>query len=143
MPEESFPTPNPNDDAIRRLERRIENLEYAAQSENRWWRGGLIAALVLIALSILVASHRHRHRLPPQMMGQMAPGMMAPGMMAPGMMGGWQGPRVMPYGPPPPQYWGGQGDPRFFGPQERWEWHHREHDDGPGPGPEAQPEQQK
>ena len=143
MPEESFPTPNPNDDAIRRLERRIENLEYAAQSENRWWRGGLIAALVLVALSILIAGHRRHHRPPPfPQMGSM--GQMGPGMMAPGTYGGWQGPRMMPYGPPPPPpYWGGQGDPRFFGPQERWEWHHHQQDDGPGPGPQAQPEQQK
>ena len=39
------------------LYRRIEHLE----SENRWWRGGLIAALVFIGLMILAAGHHRRH----------------------------------------------------------------------------------
>lgn len=125
MPEETIPPspPTPTDDAIRRLERRIEALEYAAQSENRWWRGGLIAALVLVALSILIlAHHRHHHRPPPRppMAGMMGPG--------------WQG-RMMPYGPPPP-YWGwGPGrppGPEYWGPPE-W-WHRR---DWNGPAPET------
>ena len=126
MPEESPSTPASNDDAIRRLERRIESLEYAAQHENKWWRGGLIAALVLIALSILIAGH-HRHHHPPPM---------GPA----GMMGmqGWQGPRMMPYGPPPPPpWWGyGRGDGNY-GPPEGWQ--HR-HWDGPGSeGPQPPP----
>ena len=115
MPEESISTPGPNDDALRRLEHRIESLEYAAQQENRWWRGGLIAALVLVALSILIAGHhRHRHH----------------------MMMGWQGRQMMPYGPPPPPYpdYGYYGGPQG--------WHHRQWD-GPGPGFEAQPQPPK
>ena len=134
MPEESTGTPGPqspqssqssqssNDDAIRRLERRIESLEYAAQQENKWWRGGLIAALVLVALSILIAGH-HRHHHPP------------PGMMGMGMMGSCQGPRMMPYGPPPPNWGYGQGGNYGYGPQEGWR-HHREWN---GPGAEAPP----
>ena len=123
MPEESIGTPSPqspNDDAIRRLERRIESLEYAAKHENKWWRGGLIAALVLVALSILIAGH-HRHHHPP-------PGVM----MGPGMMGmrGWQGGERTPYGPPPPPNWGYRPG---YGPQEGW--HHQWN----GPGPEGQP----
>jgi len=126
VPEESIGTPGPNDDAIRRLERRLEAFELAAQNENRWWRGGLIAALVLVALSIMIARH-HRHcPLPPRItMGQMGEG--------------WQGPRMMPYGPPPnwdygPGPQGGYGD---YGPP--WGWHHRHHDDGPGPEGEPPP----
>lgn len=120
MPEETTGTPgqpSQNDDALRRLERRIESLEFATQQENRWWRGGLIAALVLVAFSILIAGHHRRHHPPPQMMG---------------MMGGCQGPRMMPYGPAQPPYWGpGSG---YYGPPEGW--HHRQWN---GPEPEAQP----
>src|ERR1039458_5141045 len=87
VPEESISTPGQNDDALGRLERRIESLEFAAQREDRWWRGGLIAALVLVALSILIAGH-HRHHHPPPMTG----------------MRGCEGQRMMPYGPPPPPY---------------------------------------
>jgi hypothetical protein len=99
VPEESISTPQ-NDDAIRRLERRIENLEFATRQENRWWRGGLIAALVLVALSILIAGHR-RHHCPPPMMG----------------MRGWAMPHTMPYAPGPPPYYGPGG---YYGPPEGW-----------------------
>ena len=128
MPEESMASPN--DDAIRRLERRLEALEYAAQSENRWWRGGLIAALVLVALSILIAGHRHRHHWPPP-----------PPMMGQGMMGGCepQMPYGSPYGQMPPN-WGygsgpqGGGGWRHFGPPEMWQHQHEN-----APAPEAPP----
>jgi hypothetical protein len=116
MPEESSSSPGQNDEALRRLERRIEGLEYAAQRENKWWRGGLIAALVLVALSILIAGH-HRHHHPPPMMGS-------------GMMGmrGCQGQGMMPYCPPPPTFWDyGRGG---YGPPEAWRHHQW---NGPGP----------
>ncbi|MGO9452778.1 MAG: hypothetical protein ACLQDV_17340 [Candidatus Binataceae bacterium] len=115
MPEESTGTPGPNDNALGRLERRIESLEFATQRENRWWRGGLIAALVLVALSILIAGH-HRHHYPPPMMG----------------MRGWQGPRMMPYGPPPYSGYGPGGG--YYGPRGGWQYRQWN-----GPGPEAQP----
>jgi hypothetical protein len=115
--------PNPNDESLRRLERRLEHLEMTAERENRWWRAGLIAALVLIALSILIAGH-HRHHPPPMR-----------GMGGPMGMQGWDGPRMMPYGPPPPPYWGyGYGQGRGFdGPPDGWHHHHR-NDSGNGPG---------
>jgi hypothetical protein len=129
VPEESTGTPgtsNQNDDAVRRLERRIESLEYAAQHENKWWRGGLIAALVLVALSILIAGHHRHHRLPRGMMAGMA------GM---GMMGSCQGPRLMPYAPPPPPpNWGYGPGGGYYGPQQGWQprqWN--------GPGPDGPP----
>ncbi len=124
MPEESGNPPNHNDDAVRRLERRIESLEYAAQHENKYWRGGLIAALVLVALSILIAGHHRHHRPPMGMMGNM-------GMM--GMKGSCEGPRMMPYGPPPPPYWGYGPGPGWGGSQG---WHHRQWD---GPGADGPP----
>ncbi|MFZ0246707.1 hypothetical protein [Candidatus Binatus sp.] len=117
MPEESISTPGQNDDALGRLERRIESLEFATQRENRWWRGGLIAALVLVALSILIAGH-HRHHHPPPMMG----------------MRGCEGPRMMPYSPPPPPYSGYGPGGGYYGPPEGW--HYRQWN---GPGREAQP----
>jgi len=117
VPEESISTPGQNDDALGRLERRIESIEFATQRENRWWRGGLIAALVLVALSILVAGH-HRHHHPPPMMG----------------MRGCEGPRMMPYSPPPPPYSGYGPGGGYYGPPEGW--HYRQWN---GPGREAQP----
>ena len=51
MPEEPTGTVSP------RLEQLIERLE----RENRWWRGGLIAALVFIGLMMLVAGRHRRH----------------------------------------------------------------------------------
>ena len=121
MPEEAASSPGPNEDAIRRLERRLETLEYAAERENRWWRGGLIAALLLVALSILIAGH-HRHE---RMM------MMARGAQM-GM--GCDGLRMMPYGPPAaPPYWGYGPGPGWSGPQG---WRYRQWN---GPGPEGPP----
>jgi len=119
VPEESTSTPGQNDDALGRLERRIESLEFAAQQENRWWRGGLIAALVLVALSILIAGHHRRHH-PPPMTG----------------MRGCEGQRMMPYSPPPPPppYSGYGPGGGYYGPPEVW--HYRQWN---GPGPTAQP----
>lgn len=53
MPEE--PT-SADRQSFTELERRFGQLE----RENRWWRGGLIAALVLIVLMLLARGH-HRH----------------------------------------------------------------------------------
>lgn len=119
MAEESANTPGQNDDALRRLERRIEILEIAALRENRWWRGGLIAALVLVAFSILIAGH-HRHRPRQPMMS----------------MQGWRGPGpgMMPYGPPPPPYWWGPGQGGGYGPPQGWRYRQWN-----GPGPESAP----
>jgi hypothetical protein len=74
------------------LYRRIEHLE----RENRWWRGGLIAALVFIGLMILEGGHHRRHidvvvAMPPSPMRRPYWG------YGPG-----------PY-PPPPPGWGGYG----------------------------------
>ncbi|HXN84476.1 MAG TPA: hypothetical protein VN867_00325 [Candidatus Binataceae bacterium] len=123
MPEESANVPGHNDDTMRRLERRVEDLEFATRQENRWWRGGLIAALVLVALSILIAGHHRHHHPPPPMMG---------------MTQGWGGPRMMPYGPPPPPYSGYGPAPGYDGPPEGWRHHQWE-----GPAPETQPQQPK
>jgi hypothetical protein len=87
-----------------RLETRLNRLEQEVLRENRWWRGGLIAALVLVALAILVNGHHHRR-------GRM--------FMATMGMPGWAGagPEGMPgYGPyPPPPHpgfgWGGPCGP--------------------------------
>ena len=131
MPEEVSGTINPansNGDAIRRLERRIESLEYAADRENKWWRGGLIAALVLVALSILIAGH-HRHHRPPPGMGGMGMGMMGRGC---------DGPRSM-YGPPPPPPWWANRPGNNWGPPEGYHRHHEwgnfQHPEGPPPAP--------
>jgi hypothetical protein len=116
LPEESSSIPSQNDNALGRLERRIESLEFTMQRENRWWRGGLIAGLVLVALSILIAGH-HRHHYPLHMMG----------------MQGWQVPPMMPYAPPPPPYSSYGPGGGYYGPPEGYyrQWN--------GPGREAQP----
>ena len=55
MPEEATGAGTSRSEEL--LERRLEQLE----RENRWWRGGLIAALILIALMILAGSRHRRH----------------------------------------------------------------------------------
>jgi hypothetical protein len=81
------------------VDARLDRLEQEVLKENRWWRGGLIAALVLVALSILIAGHHHR---PKRMAG---PGWAGP----PGMVYDGYGPY-----PPPPRPRFGWGDP--YGP---------------------------
>jgi hypothetical protein len=127
VPEEPGIPRNQTETVEERFERRLHHIEQEVLRENRWWRGGLIAALVLLAFSMLVAGH-HRHRQPPRM----AMGMAAQGMMPYGGYGpypprpgfGWGGP----CGPAPgygwgPGQWGGQ--PRQWG----------------GPGPQTAPDQ--
>ena len=130
MAEESFSSsnppnppnpPGPGDETLRRLERRIEYLEHAIQQENKWWRGGLIATLIFLALAILIAGH-HRNRRPPM-----------------GMMAGCRGMRMMPYGPPPPPDWGyGQGG-GWGPPPHGWRYHqwNGPGSDGPPPPPKG------
>ena len=109
MPEEPTGGGNQKETAEERLETRLNRLEQEVLKENRWWRGGLIGAFVLVALAILIAGH---HRRPERMA------------MAPMGMAGWAGSAGMPYGGygppcgPAPEYgWG----PRPWGGQPR-EW---------------------
>ena len=60
MPEEPTAGGNQKETAEARLETRLNRLEQEVLKENRWWRGGLIAALVLVALAILIAGHHRR-----------------------------------------------------------------------------------
>jgi hypothetical protein len=119
---------NQSETSQERLEARLNRFEQDLLKENRWWRGGLIAALVFVALAILVAGHRHHRR--PERMAQMGTG--------------WAGSAGMPYGdygpyPPPPHPGFGWGGP--CGPASGYGW-------GPGqwggqprqwgaPGPQA------
>ena len=96
MPEEGSPSGASHSEAQERLEKRLDRIELEVLRENRWWRGGLIAALVLFALAILIAGHHRRHHE----MGPMGPA-------------GWG--QRMPYGQfgayPPPWAFGGRGGP--------------------------------
>lgn len=98
MPEEPTGTGSPMPDEI--LYRRIEHLE----RENRWWRGGLLAALFFIGLMILAAGRHRRHidvvvTMPPWALRRPY------GAYGPG-----------PY-PPPPPVWGGYGGGARPGPE--------------------------
>jgi len=117
MPEEPT-TAGPLRESQELLAGRLDRLEREVLRENRWWRGGLIAALVLLALSLLIAGHHRHHRRPNRPEG--------PAAMAPMGPPGWAGPPGMPcgqfgpYAPPPP--WGcpcgcegrGRFNPRHF-----------------------------
>jgi len=132
VPEESSVPGNQWEGERARLEARLDRLEQEVLKENRWWRGGLIAAIVLLAFAMLIGHHRHRPpRMPPM-----------------GPMGMAQG---MPYGgygmyPPPPRSgygWGGPcGGPGYGGNRRPWDggpgrWN------GPGPqGPQEPPQDQ-
>jgi hypothetical protein len=125
VPEEGLGTPTGGThiEAQERLEKRLDRIELEILRENRWWRGGLIAALVLMALAILVAGrHRRPHGMEP---------------MGPA---GWG--QRMPYGQfdayPPPWAFSGRRGPGGCGCPGGY-------DDGrgrgfrPGSGPEAGP----
>lgn len=77
------------------ISRRLDRIEQKLMWEDRWWRGGLIAALLFIGIAILVGAH-HRHRRPP----------FPPPWMAYGPAGQF---------PPPPMAWGWNG-PYGWGP---------------------------
>jgi hypothetical protein len=92
MPEETAAGSERGDEISRRLDR----LEHKLAREDRWWRGGKIAALVFIGLCILAAGHRHRPRRPP---------------MPPWIAFGEPGR----FAPPPPGYWGQPGAYGYYG----------------------------
>jgi len=58
MPEET------NGAESRKLEDRLERLEREAMRENRYWKGGLIGALLLIAIALFTSGHHHRRERP-------------------------------------------------------------------------------
>src|ERR1700730_17879037 len=99
VPEETTGAGNQKETAQERLEARLNRIEQEVLEENRWWRGGLIAALVMVGLAIFTVAHHHH-----------------PERMAMGMPG-WAGSGGMPYGgygpypPPPHPGWGGQCGP--------------------------------
>jgi hypothetical protein len=110
VPEETTGAENQKETAQERLEARLNRIEQEVLKENRWWRGGLIAALVLVALAIFAAGHHHHHE-------RMA------------MAAGWAASEGMPYGgygpyPPPPHPGFGWGGPCGREPGYGW---------GPGP----------
>jgi len=127
--EESNRTESPSEREA--LERRLDRLEQEYLKENRWWRGGLIGALVLVAVAILAGGF---HRRPPYPMGFGPMAMQGPMAMA-GPMG---------YPPPPPPNWGYGGCDHRGCPGE---WHGRPWggpgagapDGGPGAGPSGPP----
>jgi hypothetical protein len=85
------------------LRKRLRRLKRWMRNENRWWRAGAIAALVLIAVAILVSGHRrHHHHRPPSGMAATAP--MGP---MPGLYGGILDPDLG----MGPAGWGRQGHP--------------------------------
>ncbi len=76
MPEEPTGTGSQKEEPGRSLEERLDRLEREVLRENRWWRGGLIAALVFLGLAILVGGHHRHHRRPhPIAMAPMGMGM--------------------------------------------------------------------
>src|SRR5271170_5367701 len=106
VPEEPTSTGNQRETSQERLEARLNRLEQEVLKENRWWRGGLIAALVLIALAILTAGHHRRpERMSMSAMG--GPGWAGPRWAGPPMPFGGYGP----YPPPPHPSWGGPCGP--------------------------------
>ena len=125
------------------LASRLDRLEREVLMENRWWRGGLIAALIFLALSISITGLRHhRHRPSP-------PAVAA----APMGMPGWSGMPRMPYGQfgpyfgPPPWGFAPQGPCgcRGYGRRgfHRWSFQRWSGPSGPGvvspQGPPAPP----
>ena len=128
------------------LGRRLDRIERELIRENRWWRGGLIAALVLVALSIFAAAH-HRYRRPgpgmgPMMMGGPMGPMMGGPMGGPMGMQMWRGAPNMwgmtpGYGPyPPPPRDGGCGCGEYHG---HGDGYGRRGGDGPWGTPEGPP----
>jgi hypothetical protein len=96
MPEEGITTESTA--SVEGLTRRLDRFEQDYLRENRWWRGGLVAALALLAIVLLIGSFHHR---PPEPRGFGPMAMAGPmGMQGPMDM---QGPMGYPgYGPPPP-----------------------------------------
>jgi hypothetical protein len=88
--EEATGSGSHSEGAQERLERRLDRIEQEFGRENRWWRGGLIAALVLVALAILVAGRHHQR--PEMGMGAMGMPPWAATMPYGGQCGPYSGP---------------------------------------------------
>ena len=111
MPEDTPTTAGGRDEDY--INRRLDRLEQKLMWEDRWWRGGLIAALFFIGIAILVAGHHHRRPpWPPWMVYGPAAQYLPPpwGMGLPGGCGGyeagpgpWGGGRQQMPPPPPPR----------------------------------------
>ena len=135
MAEEGITAESPA--SVEALQRRLDRLEQEYMRENRWWRGGLIGALVLLAIVILIGGFHHR---PPRpgfgpvaMQGSM-------GMAGPMGMQGPMGYRGYPgyWPPPPPPPWAyGYGPGYGFGSGFGCDHHgcRRPGDRGPADGP--------
>jgi len=64
---------NQSSESEERLRKRLRRLKRRMRNEDRGWRAGAIAALVLIAVAILVSGHhRHHHHRPPSGMAAAA-----------------------------------------------------------------------
>jgi hypothetical protein len=95
MAEEGMTTENTA--SLEAITRRLDRFEQEYLRESRWWRGGLIAALAVLAIVILIGAF---HR--PRALRDFGPMAMAGPMGMRGPMG-MQGPMRFPeYGPPPP-----------------------------------------
>jgi len=118
-----------------------EGWREARRREERWWRGGLIAALVLLALATLYngAAYRRLARsqetLAMSVARQSQPGFGPMGQLGPMRPPNWQGFGGQPYGPFPGPWAFGRGGCGCR--------HHPEGPPqapgGPGPGPSARP----
>jgi hypothetical protein len=89
------------------LQRRLDRIEHEYIQENRWWRGGLIGALVLLAIVILIGAFHHPR--PPQgfrMMAMQGPMGAAGPMAMQGPMDFRGYPGYWPPPPPPPWVYG-------------------------------------
>jgi hypothetical protein len=126
VPDETNRPENAHEDSPERLTARLDRLERDVRYENRWWRGGLIAALVLVAISIFVSAF-HRPRPP-----RWSP---------PEFAGRFEGPPNLPfygygYGPPPP--WAFLHRGHGCGPHERdWQGGPPEHREPPPEEPKS------
>ncbi len=118
MPEETNGAEN------RRIEDRLERLEREAMRENRYWKGGLIGSLLLIAIALFVGGGRHRHQRPEFARG----GRYA--MPYPPQFGMMAGPMAGPMGP-----CGGRNFARDFDRPRPWEMHPEANRPAPQPPP--------
>jgi len=128
MPEEDVKTDGPT--RSEELVRRLDRLEQEYMRENRWWRGGLIAALVFVSIAILIGAFHHPRTL--RIFGPIAMGGPA------GMPGPTGYPGYGPQPPPPPPWVYGYGPGYGYGQGYGWERHGGsapgDHNPGGGPG---------
>jgi hypothetical protein len=122
-------TPN-SSASVEALQRRLDRIEQEYMRENRWWRGGLIGALVVLAIVILIGAFHHRP--PPRDLGAMA-------IQGPVFLQGRMG--YPGYWPPPPPPWAYYGFGPGYGPdgecdRHGW-WRPRDREPGGPDGPGA------